>query len=93
MVYIRIPEKAKPGKKYELDLHNTFTRCSCCGKEIALYDAFYDSNKKFDFIPDELVCWNCGLQMVRDDVIKLADKLLEAFTLFPECHEEDDEDE
>lgn len=92
MVFIKIPQNAQPGQIVQLNLHNTFTECTGCGKEIDLHDAYYDVTEEYDYVPDELYCWLCHLERLRNDFIDAIRRTCDSISFFNR-RLEDKEDE
>ena len=76
MVYIKIPENAKPGEAIELKLQNVYSRCTRCGTEISFVDSYYRSEGTDEFIPQRLYCARCAFHLFCQEQPERARKYL-----------------
>ncbi len=82
MIYIKIPEKAKPGETIKLNRKNMYTLCTQCGKEIPVAGSFRRTEDSKDILSQSLYCERCCFQLYWEEQLEKAHKFFspEMFT-------------
>ncbi len=100
MVYIKVPEDARPGTIIGLSSYNTFTTCAKCGRETPMHEPFFLWKENSNFYLRTYVCMNCYVQSAVDSQMKFLNELfgnenthsLPYDSEYKECAKENKED-
>lgn len=104
MVYLKVPQNARPGQIIGLNSSNTYTTCRQCGREIVMTEPYFVKEDHPNFYLRTYICMNCEWANTYRDYLNWVDDLVSKINAkysgidndeedFDEDDMEDDEDE